>query len=473
MLSRISRQSYRTKFVHLRICINHKSSFPETTDEVTPVDRLLRMKPMLKQDKSREDDFEGLPNPNDYKEIIGDDDDVEESDPRHKLGKHLLYMGKVHYRHIESIPHWVREKQSEICHNRTSAQIRRCVKSWMLESHRDLQKKYTERELGWNNLQLKSISHPKEIFEYGPEETIAYSHYFFPSRFAINKRILNELKTIIPEFHPFEIFDFGCGPGTSGAAAISVWKDKIINGYTGVDVSQSMLDAAKLMIDKNVKVDIHSLYDQSNSTNNNSNRSKENKYIMKSNQIDKKDNYYDELNNNNNEEDEDDYTPLSIPQKCSFFNKTLDIVHHVVENNNIRYSLSILSYILADLPSDATRIAATQLCYEMLEENGIMVIVDVGNPYGSHAVRSARQFILDTFNTNDIVEDKFGSILNGQRMILPTSNNYEHKDFGAFVLSPCTHDLNCPLGTSNWCSFSQKVKYVLFVYKYTDLFIVS
>eukprot|EP01042_Synura_sphagnicola_P032731 gene32731-42083_t len=58
---------------------------------------------------------------------------------------------------------------------------------------------------------------------------------------------MSELKTLLPKYKPTSILDFGCGPGTAGAAAQDVWGDEI-RFYTGVDVSQSMTDAAKVML---------------------------------------------------------------------------------------------------------------------------------------------------------------------------------------------------------------------------------
>ena len=37
-------------------------------------------------------------------------------------------------------------------------------------------------------------------------------------------------------------------PGTAGAAALEVWGDRSDMLYTGIDMSQSMLDAAKIML---------------------------------------------------------------------------------------------------------------------------------------------------------------------------------------------------------------------------------
>ena len=45
--------------------------------------------------------------------------------------------------------------------------------------------------------------------------------------------------------------------------------------------------------------------------------------------------------------------------------------------------------------------AAVQLLFEMLDVGGYLVILEAGNPYGSHTVRTARQLVLDIFNNVD------------------------------------------------------------------------
>ena len=48
-------------------------------------------------------------------------------------------------------------------------------------------------------------------------------------------------------------------------------------------------------------------------------------------------------------------------------------------------------------------------------------------------------------------------------MMLPPASGYGYHEVGAYVVSPCTHDQQCPLAPGGWCSFSQKVNYLLHV----------
>jgi ribosomal protein RSM22 (predicted rRNA methylase) len=56
--------------------------------------------------------------------------------------------------------------------------------------------------------------------------------------------------------------------------------------------------------------------------------------------------------------------------------------------SNGRYDLAVLSYTLSEMTSDPARRAAVQVMFELLDVNGYLVIIEPGNPYGSHTVRT-------------------------------------------------------------------------------------
>lgn len=135
------------------------------------------------------------------------------------------------------------------------------------------------------------------MHEYGPEETTSYSFFFMPSRYQILCRLLKELRSLSPEFSPKRILDFGCGPATGAAAAFTTWESKkdALHKYTGIDMSQSMIDAGKLMT----------------------------------------------------------RGPDAIPD-CVFWDKTSEVVRRAIANNE-RFDLAIISYTLTELTSDPAR----------------------------------------------------------------------------------------------------------------------
>ena len=157
-----------------------------------------------------------------------------------------------------------------------------------------------------------------------------------------------------------------------------------------------------------------------------------------------------------------------------FWEKTADLARRAKERGE-RYDLAVAAYTLSELTHDNIRRAATQILYELLDEGGVLVIIEPGNPVGSHIVRSARQFILDTFNKDaaSLKEAKQVKRAPGtskpyspQRidpndasveLVLPPPRNLSYTDLKASVLAPCPHDEPCPLGRGVFCSFSQKV----------------
>lgn len=118
------------------------------------------------------------------------------------------------------------------------------------------------------------------------------------------------------------------------------------------------------------------------------------------------------------------------------------------------------------------------MLWESVDVGGVMVIIEPGNPYGSHTVRTARQFVLDTFGQGaggvgtgmgvGMGGGSGGGVGVGERagrtkgaderpprvqFMLPPPTGYAHADVSAAVVAPCTHDNACPLAAGVWCSF--------------------
>lgn len=406
------------------------------SSSLSPIDRLMRVKPAITKEEDN-DEYED-------DEAFGDNYDNEnESDPAFRLGKKLLKLAKVSYRQFDPLPSWVDENRRNISSYRTSAQIRRCLQKWMLEYNRDIQRKFIIKPIGWRKEAMNPDRAAANVKVYGAEDTVAYTNYHFPARFAVMKRVFTEIIKLSPTFKPTNILDFGCGPGTSGAAAMDIWGENL-KKYTGVDMSRSMLDAAKVMIEGSNQV-------SDNNNDNDDNNDYRKKYDRKDRYSRNKDRYSDEMYDK-------DYTPPCKPD-CILWDKSSEIIKRA-ERTGERYNMTIASYTLAELSSDPTRRAATQMLFELLEVGGYLVIVEQGNPQGSHAVRSARKFILDTFNKTEENknDDKDNDTI---QMILPPPSGHSHDDIGAHVIAPCTHDRPCPLTSGTWCSFSQKLIVVL------------
>lgn len=347
------------------------------------------------------------------KEFYGEDDIT----VGNKASKAILKLSRVHHRHIEEQPGWFRDRLRSICQNHTPNQVQRLLKPWMLKKDEKRLAKYRSLSLGWNTITDQSKPPSEQQFVYGPDETIAYASYKLPGHFSILERIFTDLQALLPDFHPKTVLDFGCGPGTGGAATHSVWYDKPVERYVGVDVSQSMIDAAKIMV----------------------------KGIL----------------------------PNHI-----FLTRSFDLVQRALKKDE-RFSLIICSYTLTELPTDSARQAATQMLFELLEKDGLLVFVEHGDVCGSHTVRSARQFIQSLVKSVDS-RGKF----NPEAMLRPTEkaeenakSNREAKrensvpmmlpilpseyatytDVDMRTIAPCSHDAACGLSPGRKCTFMQRV----------------
>lgn len=262
----------------------------------TPDNDLIRYKPAVVEVIDEDDE-----------EIIDELLPSGERDPRRIVAKKLLSLGKVMYKHIEPLPEWFLSKRSTLCAYRTPSQVRRCLKDWMIYVDRETNSKFRDKVVGWKIGPLNP-ERANDLRAYGPEEAIAYAHYFMPPRFSIARKVFVEVRTVLPNFKPSRVIDFGCGPGTAGAAVHDVWEGAMAK-YVGVDMSRAMLDSAKIMLEGLGSVD------------------------------------------------------------AVFWDKTADVVKRARERGE-RYDLAIISYTLSELTSDHARRAATQIMYELLDVVG-------------------------------------------------------------------------------------------------------
>ncbi|CAH0473947.1 unnamed protein product [Peronospora belbahrii] len=120
----------------------------------------------------------------------------------------------------------------------------------------------------------------------------------------------------------------------------------------------------------------------------------------------------------------EDFPGLSMRRSIADMSRDIDA--------GIKYDLVVVSYAFSDITNDFERVAIISALWELLSENGCLIIVDRGSPWGSHQVRSARQFVLDS-----VAEDKDG----GE---------------GVRIIAPCPHHFECPVAGSMWCHFVQR-----------------
>jgi ribosomal protein RSM22 (predicted rRNA methylase) len=396
---------------------------------------LIRYKPLITQ---KDDLLYGGMTKEEIEEEELEASDDDEIAIGNKASKAILQNARIHQRHIERQPDWFRERVQTICEFRTSNQIQRLLKSWMVKTDVDRLNRYRFSSLGWGPNKIHNVGKEAEDasrravaeqkFVYGPDETIVYASYHLPGRFSILQRIFRDIRKFVPNFQPTSMLDFGCGPATGGVAALAAWdfhatkpnskQEPPIKQYVGVDISQAMIDAAKIMLK-------------------------------------------DEL-------------PNQI-----FFSRSFDVVQRALKREE-RYSMVVCAYTLSELPSDAARQAAVQMLYELLNKDGILVIVEQGDACGSHTVRTARHF-LHSMTHSLTTRGKFdahaldeqipssasapskpnqSSVSNQEMaMMLPLLPGQfrNYSDMGIRTIAPCTHDQVCPLLPGRKCTFMQRV----------------
>ncbi|CAM9261680.1 unnamed protein product [Choristocarpus tenellus] len=126
-----------------------------------------------------------------------------------------------------------------------------------------------------------------------------------------------------------------------------------------------------------------------------------------------------------------------------------------------KYDLVVAAYSLSELPTHASRAAATALLWGMVSEGGVLVLVENGSAMGSHTVRSAREMILNS------VCPCMQPFLTPKQPVKGGEHGDEQRQLcsqkgqgpGATVVGPCQHDKECPLRPElrETCQFSHKV----------------
>lgn len=84
--------------------------------------------------------------------------------------------------------------------------------------------------------------------------------------------------------------------------------------------------------------------------------------------------------------------------------------------NGLKYDLIVLNFVLSDITTDFERVAVLSAVWELLSDKGVLVLADRGSPWGSHQVRSARQFILDA-----VAEEEEERV----RILAPCAHHFE------------------------------------------------
>ncbi|CAI5710408.1 unnamed protein product [Hyaloperonospora brassicae] len=232
------------------------------------------------------------------------------------------------------------------------------------QNTRQVPRNMSHTPLGWT----MDASAQRPPFAYGPSETLAYLSFEIEAAYACAHAVFTELQKRRPAFAPTSVLDFGAGPGTASWVAKSFY-DRSLDKYCVVEPSQSMVDAAEVLLE--------------------------------------------------------DFAGLSVRRSIADLSREI--------NAGTKYDLVVVSHVFSDITNDHERVAIMSALWELLGDNGCLVVVDRGSPWGSHHVRSARQFVLDF-----------------------VANEEKHGDEGVCIVAPCPHHFECPAAGSTWCHFVQR-----------------
>eukprot|EP01133_Synstelium_polycarpum_P014578 gene14578-17236_t len=218
---------------------------------------------------------------------------------------------------------------------------------------------------------IKVTPEDKPVIVYGKGQALAYIAHRMPGVFACTKRVFEEIARRVPNFQPTTMLDYGSGPGTVIWSARETWSS--LEQIKAIEPSAFMVDIAKKMLEGDT------------------NSIRWNQVLIKP---------------------QSNIIPLSLQNE-----------------------LVVASYVLSELPDEASRRALVIDLWRHVKPSGMLVILEPGTPIGFGIVKDTRQLLLD----------------------LGSEQITEHRSTKAQVLAPCPHSDRCPMGHNSWCHFSQRV----------------
>jgi len=235
---------------------------------------------------------------------------------------------------------------------------------------------------------------------YKPEYTICSLKYRLIPNYIITKRVLSEAQSLLGRkmFLPKRIVDIGVGVGSASASALDYFHHDAVKhnnkehdiGYRGVewvhgvDPSQSMQDAAKLVLEGVVKENCNDAVD--------------------------------------------------TKPRLTFGAQLTASANIQQISGSGTFDLALCTYTLMELPSIVSALSVAAITWEKLRPNGVAIFIEPGTPDGFNALRSVRNMLLDCCPPFDTVEG------NEDDSYIRMKGDEE-----CHVIAPCTHNGKCPM----------------------------
>ncbi|KAL7505922.1 hypothetical protein ACHAXN_003331 [Cyclotella atomus] len=346
---------------------------------------------------------------------------------------------------------------------------------------------------------------------YGPEHVMTNLKYRFGPNYSIVRRVLLEVQSLLggtPKmdgqscFRPKRVLDYGCGVGSSSAAALDVFgvprttSDKTgIEWIHSIDASQSMRDATEGIL-KSVLEGAPWGYDENQETVHDAEMEhyeqlvKEIKGTASERALERQRKRLEKWEQS--WERQTDYrTRLtfgeSIVDSSSFYSlqsqkseepterpdlpwqKQLDEQRQKIQEKKQSttsqkgsFDLILCTYTLSELNSVSSTLTAAALLWEKLAADGIMVFVEPGTPDGFSTLRSVRSMLLECAAPREIRHLRYmerkrsllvqidveqdETVKEALRLALEELEKGRHDwDEECQVIAPCTHNGLCPM----------------------------
>ena len=217
----------------------------------------------------------------------------------------------------------------------------------MIEGHQALRdrRERERRRLFQNKQRTKQDEQQDNATQmqlYGPEQAIASVTFRLYPHYAMTKRVLSESSSLLPNFQPKRVLDFGTGCGSAAAASWDVF-GKSLDWFHLIDASKTMREVSESLLKEMVS------YEEGDDT-------------------EKK-------------------VDLSSPR--------ITTSAHMSTDSDSAFDLCLSSFTMAELPDSPSILAAAALMYEKLRPGGLMVVLEPGTPDGFANIRMIRNMLLD------------------------------------------------------------------------------
>eukprot|EP00899_Mesostigma_viride_P029455 jgi/Mesvir1/9695/Mv12173-RA.1 len=230
---------------------------------------------------------------------------------------------------------------------------------------------------------------------YSQSITRAYVAARLPAIFAVMQRIFKEVATLLPDFRPSTMLDFGSGPGTAIWCAGDVWAQHM-HSAVAVEPAPEMAHVAS--------------------------------HLRKG---------FPHL------------AHIGV-QRVQFLSRLRGAAQHG------KYPLVVAAYSLGEIEDERVRSAIVRSLWS--RSSDLLVLIEPGTPRGYDVIRAARAQILKEHWKLKRSKASGGGAAREDASEGADASDIMERPQPCYVVAPCPHDGGCPMaGTKGWCHFPQRL----------------